>query len=113
MGFAGNPIEWAAYVMKETKLLFSALLALSLVISACGPDSSATTSPGSPAGAAGKAATDPRKVATTQVSERSVDELVAVNGTLAAEQEIILGMKVAGRLAEVTVDLGSSIKKGE
>jgi RND family efflux transporter MFP subunit len=42
-----------------------------------------------------------------------VDELVVVNGTLAAEQQIVLGLKVAGRLSEVTVDLGSAVKKGE
>jgi len=50
-------------------------------------------------------------VATVPAAERSIDQLVVVTGTLAAEQEIILGMKVAGRLAEVPVDLGSSVQK--
>jgi RND family efflux transporter MFP subunit len=45
--------------------------------------------------------------------EKSLDEVAQVTGTLAAEQDIVLGMKVAGRIAEITVDLGSAVRKGE
>ena len=45
--------------------------------------------------------------------EKSLDEVAQVTGTLAAEQDIVLGMKVAGRIAEITVDLGSPVRKGE
>jgi RND family efflux transporter MFP subunit len=46
-------------------------------------------------------------------AKRSIDQLVVVTGTLAAEQEIVLGMKVSGRLAEVSVDLGSAVQKDQ
>src|SRR5438093_3424057 len=54
-----------------------------------------------------------RQVITTTAVERPVEQLVVVTGTLAAEQEIVLGMKIAGRLAEVQVDLGSPVGKDE
>jgi len=54
----------------------------------------------------------PRKVESILATAKSLDEVAAVTGTLAAEQEIVLGMKVAGRLSEVNVDLGSPVQKG-
>ena len=36
-----------------------------------------------------------------------------MTGTLAADQEVVLGFKVAGRLADIPVDLGSSVEKGQ
>ena len=42
-----------------------------------------------------------------------MEQLVVVTGTLAAEQEVILGLKVAGRISELPVDLGSSVSKGD
>jgi RND family efflux transporter MFP subunit len=38
---------------------------------------------------------------------------VTATGTLAADEQVILGTKVVGRLAEVSVDLGSLVKKGQ
>ena len=46
------------------------------------------------------------------VEERAAAVVVAA-GTLAAEEQIVLGMKVAGRLAEINVDLGSRVKAGD
>jgi RND family efflux transporter MFP subunit len=37
---------------------------------------------------------------------------VAATGTLAADDQVVLGAKVAGRVAEITVDLGSRVKRG-
>ena len=54
-----------------------------------------------------------RQVLTTKAVEKPVDQLVVVTGTLAAEQEIVLGMKIAGRLADVQVDLGSPVVKDQ
>ena len=39
--------------------------------------------------------------------------LVSASGTLAAEDQIILGTKVIGRLGEITVDLGSRVRKAK
>ena len=44
---------------------------------------------------------------------RLLEQLVVVTGTLAAEQEIVLGMKVAGRISELPVDLESLVRKGD
>ena len=40
-------------------------------------------------------------------------DVVAVSGTLAAEEQVVLGMKVAGRLGEIAVDLGSQVAKDQ
>lgn len=54
-----------------------------------------------------------RQVQTVLAEEKPVDQLVTVTGTLAADQEVILGFKVSGRLLEIPVDLGSSVQKGQ
>jgi RND family efflux transporter MFP subunit len=36
-----------------------------------------------------------------------------VTGTLAAEEQVVLSFKVAGRLSEIAVDLGSRVRRGE
>ena len=54
-----------------------------------------------------------RQVQTVLAEEKPVDQLVTVTGTLAADQEVILGFKVSGRLSEIPVDLGSSVQKGQ
>jgi multidrug efflux pump subunit AcrA (membrane-fusion protein) len=38
---------------------------------------------------------------------------VSVTGTLAAEDEVLLGTKVVGRLSQITVDLGSRVRRGQ
>jgi RND family efflux transporter MFP subunit len=38
---------------------------------------------------------------------------VVATGTLAADEQVALGTKVAGRLAEIAVDLGSRVRKGQ
>src|SRR5947208_12061219 len=55
----------------------------------------------------------PREVKVTPAAERSVARTVAATGTLAADDQVVLGTKVAGRLAEITVDLGSRVRRGQ
>jgi RND family efflux transporter MFP subunit len=43
----------------------------------------------------------------------SLPRVVTITGTLAAEEQAVLGMKVSGRLAELHVDLGSRVSKGQ
>jgi RND family efflux transporter MFP subunit len=38
---------------------------------------------------------------------------VIVTGTLAADEEVVAGFKVAGRVSEILVDLGSPVRKGQ
>jgi RND family efflux transporter MFP subunit len=76
-------------------------------LTGCSGDSSATASP--PSGQAPKA----REVRVVPAVEARVPRTVAVTGTLAAEEQIVLSLKVSGRLAELTVDLGSPVRRGQ
>jgi len=83
-----------------------------ILLSACGGGgetsaASATKGPG------GRPAATSRKVNVGVATEKPIDQVALVMGTLAAEQDVVLGMKVAGRIAEITVDLGSSVRKGD
>jgi multidrug resistance efflux pump len=83
--------------MTSPRLGLLVLLAV-LAAAGCGPNQSATaSSPRTPGPAPA-----PR-----------VARAVAVTGTLAAEEQIVLSMKVTGRLAELTVDLGSRVRRGD
>ena len=101
------------------KTLLIAVLSC-LLLASCGGNSETTAAaakggaPAGPRGGGGRGnAAAPRKVDTVPVIEKSLDEVAQVTGTLAAEQDIVLGMKVAGRIAEITVDLGSPVRKVE
>ena len=86
------------------------LVLSSLFLSACG------TAPGAAADTKGRgdrAAPPARQVQTAIAEQKGIDQLVVVTGTLAADQEVVLGFKVSGRLADIPVDLGSSVQKGQ
>ena len=55
----------------------------------------------------------PREVQVTPAAERTLARTVSATGTLAADDQVVLGTKVAGRLAQITVDLGSRVKRGQ
>src|SRR5213594_4475488 len=52
-----------------------------------------------------------RRVQTSVADQKDIEQLVVVTGTLAADQEVVLGFKVPGRVAEIPVDLGSAVQK--
>jgi RND family efflux transporter MFP subunit len=56
---------------------------------------------------------EPRPVTTAVVAEEPLVRAITVTGTLAAEDQVALGFKVAGRVAEVDVDLGSVVTEGQ
>src|SRR5665647_1589169 len=86
-------------------LLGAALLAVSGV--ACGKDTT-------PARAAGGAkAQEPRPVRVVAAAVGPLPRTVTVTGTLAADEEVVAGFKVAGRVSEIAVDLGSPVRKGQ
>ena len=55
----------------------------------------------------------PREVQVVASAERMLARTVSATGTLAADEQVVLGTKVAGRLAEITVDLGSRVRRGQ
>jgi len=86
-------------------LLIGTLLAVSVV--ACGKDST-------PARAAGRSKDqEPRSVRAVTASVGPLPRTVIVTGTLAADEEVVAGFKVAGRVSEIAVDLGSPVRKGQ
>ena len=95
---------------------FSSILLLTFLaahsVSGCG------TSPGTAASIESSGKGTPDDIASRRVNviaaiEKPVEQLVTVTGTLAAEQEIVLGLQVAGRISELRLDLGSSVQKGD
>ncbi|HEX7520090.1 MAG TPA: efflux RND transporter periplasmic adaptor subunit [Candidatus Deferrimicrobium sp.] len=86
-------------------VLTAALLAVSVI--ACGKDPSS-------ARAAGRdKAQEPRLVRVVAAAVGRLPRTVTVTGTLAADEELVAGFKVAGRVSEITVDLGSPVRKGQ
>jgi RND family efflux transporter MFP subunit len=91
--------------------------AFALVLLLCGGPARFAAGAEDPKGKAGapreasKAA--PREVKVTQAAERALARTVAATGTLAADEQVVLGTKVAGRLAEITVDLGTRVRRGQ
>jgi RND family efflux transporter MFP subunit len=57
--------------------------------------------------------TPPRPVRLVPAAEELADQRIGATGTLAADEQVVLGTKVAGRVAELPVDLGSPLKRGQ
>src|SRR5712691_9672400 len=55
----------------------------------------------------------PRAVQVIAVAERTLPRTVSATGSLAADDQVVLGTKVAGRLAEIAVDLGTRVRRGQ
>jgi RND family efflux transporter MFP subunit len=66
-----------------------------------------------PARALPETASPPREVRTVAAAKAQVARTVTATGTLAADDQIILGTKAVGRLSEINVDLGSRVRKGQ
>jgi len=58
-------------------------------------------------------ATPARQVRLAAATETEAARTVSASGTLAADEQFILGTKVVGRLGEISVDLGSRVKQGQ
>ncbi len=55
----------------------------------------------------------PRPVTTVKVTETPIGQSVTVNGNLAAYDQTTVGVKVPGRLQNISVDLGTVVRKGQ
>lgn len=84
------------------------LLLVALALAACGSDSPTTAAAKSP-----PAAETPREVRVVPAAEVAMPRVVVVNGTLVAEEQVVLSLKVTGRLAQLGVDLGSRVRRGD
>ena len=82
-------------------------LSLTLLLCGCGGQGAVAEEQKKPAGP------PPREVKVTPAAERTVARTVSATGTLAADDQVVLGTKVAGRLADITVDLGTRVKRGQ
>jgi RND family efflux transporter MFP subunit len=79
---------------------------LAVSAAACGGASSAEQRPGA-------APDDASAVRVIRVERTPLDRSVTVTGTLAAEEQVMLSLKVTGRLEEMLVDLGSPVRRGQ
>jgi RND family efflux transporter MFP subunit len=63
--------------------------------------------------AASGAAAGARAVTGVPATEKPLDRVVTVTGTLAAEEQVALAFKVTGRVEQIAVDLGSQVRQGQ
>ena len=90
----------------SSRLIAGALLLIVVTGAACNQNTRASAE-------APKPVAPPRPVRVVPATQESVPRTVIVSGTLAAEEQVVLGVKVAGRLSELAVDLGTRVKKGQ
>lgn len=86
-----------------TRLL---LFLLSVSAAACSGASSAAPRPDAESEEA-------PSVQVVRIEQTPLDRAVTVTGTLAAEEQVMLSLKVTGRLEEMLVDLGSPVRRGQ
>ena len=55
----------------------------------------------------------PREVHLAKVTQATFEKVIEIAGTLAADEQVTLATKVAGRLANIDVDLASPVKQGQ
>jgi RND family efflux transporter MFP subunit len=89
------------------------ILVLALGLSACRgefPASAASQEKPKPQAPAGSSA---REVSVVPATERALPRTVSATGTLAAEDQMTLSAKVAGRVESIDIDLGTRIQRGQ
>lgn len=72
-----------------------------------------TPSAASPRGGGNASSLPPKQVSTVNSELRKLTRTVSAPGTLAADEQATLSFKVAGRLDDLKVDLGSRLRKGQ
>ncbi|HEX4959702.1 MAG TPA: efflux RND transporter periplasmic adaptor subunit [Thermoanaerobaculia bacterium] len=80
---------------------------LSVLLGGCGGDPAAARAKG------GGKDKEAREVRIVQAEEAPLARSVDVSGTLAADQQATLGLKVAGRLEKIFVDIGTPVRQGQ
>lgn len=82
-----------------------------LMLAGCQTDRPAAAA--SSKGPGGEALVVSRKVHVTPAAMGSISRTVEVNGTLAAQDQVAVAFKVAGRIDRLPVDLGDTVKQGQ
>lgn len=98
-------MEMARERMTRSPLAAAAIAAGLLLLAGCQVES--------PTAAAPNPGAKPRKVQVTAAVREMVSRGIEVTGTLAAQDQVQLAMKVPGRVAELKVDLGDPVRKGQ
>lgn len=84
------------------------ILCLVVLVPACKKSDQAAS-----ANRAATAGGPPRTVSVGRTERRQLTRTVIAPGTLAADEEATVSFKVAGRLERISIDLGSSVRKGQ
>ena len=96
------------FIRKQRTLIFVALLSLAM-LTAC-------SSKSKEAGARADSKEEPApaiEVKTAPVIERRTNRSVEVVGSLVAEDEVTVSSQASGNLADITVDLGTAVRRGQ
>jgi RND family efflux transporter MFP subunit len=91
---------------------FCCVLALLPLLAGCKSGSAAKPEGRAAPSASGRAG-EPREVKLVKVTERELDQTVRISGTLAADEQVTVSVKVPGRLATLSVDVGTAVKKDQ
>jgi RND family efflux transporter MFP subunit len=97
---------FALPVSPRAAAMFALISAATGVVAACGGRPAASP-------AAGTDPKTPRPVKVATAIESQMERVIAVTGTLAAEEQVTVSFKVTGRLDSLDVDLGSTVQKGQ
>src|SRR5215467_3719429 len=95
--------------MISQRTLLAAITLLLCLLAAC---SSKSKEPSTKADST-EASPPALDVATSAVIERNTSRSVEVVGSLIAEDDVTVSSQASGNLAEITVDLGSSVRRGQ
>jgi RND family efflux transporter MFP subunit len=106
--FQSLPALQSARRMPSTILMLLGT-ALAVTMGGCGGQAA----PGPIGAGAGKSTGAPVQVRVQAAREASLERTVTVTGTLAAEDQVAMGFKVAGRIEAIAVDLGSRVSPGQ
>jgi RND family efflux transporter MFP subunit len=108
--FAGLAARDRAIMNRMSARFFLVLAVAAASLSACRgelPASAAQDRAKPPAGP------PPREVRVVPAAERALPRTVTATGTLAAEDQMTLSAKVAGRVDRIDVDLGTRVRRGQ
>src|SRR5512134_149315 len=92
---------------KSGAIVLAGWMALALAGAACRSEGTAART------APGARDQEPRPVRVVPAAEGRLPRTVAVTGTLAADEEVVAGFKIAGRVSEIAADLGSQVRSGQ
>jgi len=86
--------------------------ALPVLLAGCGGDPASAARKGGKTSSGGDGR-EARQVRIVKAEESRLARSVDVSGTLAADQQATLGLKVAGRLEKILVDIGTPVRRGQ